>query len=470
MRKKMISFNRKLSWVFSVVAMALISLGYLMTRLGINRALYQSIHTYLGYAYTALLSVHFVLSLNVMSLPWRTLLTEPLKILEEWTLTRITQRVSAWLLLVGSVLMVATGLGWNDEVLWTIVQFTPHVQYDLIVTVALALHIITGIKSMMARNRTKIPFGNKSVGLLGIILILTVVFVDFGLGRDVRVDLGDDAVYPNDYVDPDNTSPRRIGSFRLGYVFSGDTKEFRFDPNEVNTTRPDIFKPGYFSVFDVLVHIAKKGEIELEYHYDEKLNTHVIDRMDGVNDWWYEIYFSGGWPEANFYRMDHYPWKDDSDLTFFPTTPERVDERLTIFREEIIRLEENDGKVIIPNVYISGILDRWEYRNVEVRAHNTRPEMFQLGVITALDVILSIGDTGEMNYTLQWYETIGTADVVKSYWVESINGDSAEGRCGFVHEEGSIARLDRGGNHIHLPSDIKVLNSPQYAWWFYICI
>ena len=147
-----------------------------------------------------------------------------------------------------------------------------------------------------------------------------------------------------------------------------------------------------------------------------------------------------------------------------------MDKRYIIFRDEVLKLETNNGKVIIPNVYVSGILDKWQYRDVEVISHNVRSDMFQPGVITALDVILSLGDIGEMNYTMQWYEVIGTADLVKSYWVESINGDSAEGRCGFVHEEGSIMRFDRGGNHIHLPSDVKVLNSPDYAWWFYICV
>ncbi len=471
LRKKLVSFNRKLSWVFTIIAVAILSLGYLMTRIGIDRALYQPIHTYLGYAYAILLVLHFILSLTVIGYPWRSLISDPWKIMEGWTLTRVVQRISAWVLLIGSALMVATGLGWNDEILWNIVSFTPHVQYDVIVSGALALHIVTGLKSALARNRVSLPQSNKVIGILGLLLVITAVYADLGLGRDTTVDLGDtDTVFPEEYTDPENTTPRRQGSFRLGYQFSGSTQVYRFNPEEVNTTRPDIFKPGYFSVFDVLVHVAEKGEIDLEYHFDENLNTHVIDKMNGEREWWYEIYFSGGWPESNFYRMDHWPWKDGASLTFFPTTPERVDERHTIFRDEMIRLEENDGKVIIPDVYISGIYDRWQYTDVEVTAHNVRSDMYQPGVITALDVILSIGDTGEMNYTLQWYEQIGTADIVKSYWVESINGDAAEGRCGFVHEEGSITRLDRGGNHIHLPSDIKVLNSPEYAWWFYICI
>ena len=373
--------------------------------------------------------------------------------------------------LISSAIMVITGLGWNDEALWKIISFTPHVQLDLIISVSLSLHIVTGLKSAIARNRIQLLKGNKLIVLIGLLLVLTAIYTDFGLGRDISINLGgSEIIYPEEYGDSDNTTPSRIGTFRLRYMFSGSSKVFRFDPSQVNTTRPDIFKAGYFSVFDVLVHVSEKGELDLEYHFDENLNTHVIDKLNGERDWWYEIYYSGGWAESNFYRMDHYPWKDGASLTFYPTAPERVDERYIIFRDEVLRLETNNGKVIIPNVYVSGILDKWQYRDVEVIPHNMRSDMFQPGVITALDVILSLGDIGEMNYTMQWYEVIGTADLVKSYWVESINGDSAEGRCGFVHEEGSIMRFGLGGNHIHLPSDVKVLNSPDYAWWFYICV
>lgn len=449
----------------------MLSLGYLMTRINLDRVLIQPVHKYLGFSYVLLLVLHLILSFKVVGYPWRSIIADPWKLMNEWTFTRVVQRVSAWTLLLSSALMVVTGLGWDNEVLWKIISFTPHVQIDLIISVSLALHIITGLKSAVARNRIQLFNGNRVIGLIGLVLVLTAVYTDFGLGRDLSVNLGgSEIIYPEEYGDSDNTTPRRIGAFRLGYMFSGSSKVFRFDPGRVNTTRPDIFKPGYFSVFDVLVHASVKGELDLEYHFDENLNTHVIDKMNGERDWWYEIYYSGGWAESNFYRMDHYPWKDGAKLTFYPTTPEQVDNRHIIFRDEVLRLEENDGKVIIPNVYVSGILDRWQYSDVEVKPHDVRSDMFQPGVITALDVILSLGETGEMNYTTQWYEVIGTASIVKSYWVESINGDAAEGRCGFVHEEGSIMRLDRGGNHIHLPSDVKVLNSPDYAWWFYICV
>ena len=59
---------------------------------------------------------------------------------------------------------------------------------------------------------------------------------------------------------------------------------------------------------------------------------------------------------------------------------------------------------------------------------------------------------------------------MKSYWIEAINDDTSVGRCGFVYEEGSNRYQGFNGNHIHIPSDSRVLNSPEYVEWFWICI
>jgi hypothetical protein len=465
----LISLNRTISWIFSVVAVLSLSIGYIMARLNIDRAIIQPVHIYLGYGYFALLLAHFLLSLTVIGFNWKSIFADPYSLFNEWTATRGLQRVSGWILLFGSALMILTGLGFDDGILWKIISFTLHVQIDQFVALGLIIHLAVGVKSALARRRIRLP--NRALTLLTIALVMGVTLVDFGLVTGNTIALGpSDIVFPEDYTDPVNTMPRRVDQIRLGRVLSGISTVYTFDPDDVNTTRPDIFNPGYFSVFDILVHVAERDDIELEYHFDEALNTFVIDKLMGGREWWYEVYYDGGWPESNFYRMDHYPWKDGASLTFYETTPEQVDKRHLVFRDEVRRLEENGGKVIIQNVYISGILDLWEYDDVEVTAHNVRPDMFKPGVITAIDVILSLADTRGLNYTVQWYESIGDARLVKNYWVESINGDSASGRCGFVHEEGSVSNMNRGGNHIHLPSDIKVLTCPEYAWWFYICV
>jgi len=111
-----------------------------------------------------------------------------------------------------------------------------------------------------------------------------------------------------------------------------------------------------------------------------------------------------------------------------------------------------------------------EFEDVEVKANNLRSDMFRNGTITAIDVIQTLGEEKLIDYELKWYEEIGTARIVKNYWVEGINGDTHSGRCGFVYEAGDTRFTGFSGNHIHLPSDIRVINSPEYLHYFWICI
>ena len=137
---------------------------------------------------------------------------------------------------------------------------------------------------------------------------------------------------------------------------------------------------------------------------------------------------------------------------------------------EVNRTRENEGKIIIPLVKLEGKSFNLKFEDVEVTAHNLRLDVFMKDTITAIDVIQTLGDKGLIDYELMWYEEIGTARIVKNYWVESINEDANFGRCGFVYEVGDTRLEGFNGNHIHLPSDIRVINSPEYVYYFWICI
>ena len=93
--------------------------------------------------------------------------------------------------------------------------------------------------------------------------------------------------------------------------------EFAFDADAVTTLRPDIFQPGHFSTFDVLTHLAKRGDFDLDYHFDESMDTHVVDSINGQGDWWYRALYSGGWYESNVFRMDMYPYKDGTHIRMY---------------------------------------------------------------------------------------------------------------------------------------------------------
>ncbi|MDW7740516.1 MAG: hypothetical protein SCJ97_10775 [Bacillota bacterium] len=96
--------------------------------------------------------------------------------------------------------------------------------------------------------------------------------------------------------------------------------------------------------------------------------------------------------------------------------------------------------------------------------------MFQPGVIIAIDTILSLGEADLLSYDLQWYESIGTAGLVKSYWVERINIDQSAGRCRSVYEAVDELFCFFKGYHNHIPSDIRVINSPAFLEYFWIFI
>ena len=280
------------------------------------------------------------------------------------------------------------------------------------------------------------------------------------LNADCQVDFADLAILASQWL-ADASQPREQGS-----IIIQDIGNFQFDPASVDTTRPDIFKPGHFSIFDILVHLHKQGHIQLDCHFSDTMNTHVIDSINGTPNWWYVAYYDGGWRENNVFRMDHYPYKDKMTINIQPSDSIKLDNVYSAFVEEIQRKQDNDDQVIIPVVTIRGKTFRLTFNDVLVVPHNLRSDTFQEGVITVMDVIMSLADQGKITYDLQWYDSIGTAGIVRSYWVERINEDQASGACGFVYETGTISTSR--DNHIHIPSDWRVINSPGYGLWFWI--
>jgi hypothetical protein len=113
-------------------------------------------------------------------------------------------------------------------------------------------------------------------------------------------------------------------------------------------------------------------------------------------------------------------------------------------------------------VIIRGPTTDLVFHDIEVKSHNLRNDIFKNSVITGIDVILTLSNENKLSHKLQWYDSLGSTRVVKSYWIDGINNDISYGRCGFVYEPGSYIFDGFKGNHIHLPSDSSVINSPEY--------
>ena len=168
-----------------------------------------------------------------------------------------------------------------------------------------------------------------------------------------------DATSPTKGEPPSYTLPTKEGAWTPPESHAGDlptgegsiriegSGEFIFDAVQVKPIRTDVFQPEHFSLFDILIHLDERGDIALDYHFGEAMDTHVIDAIDGKGGWWYEAYYSNGWPEANAFRMDMYPYKNNTSIVMASARGARLEGIYQTFREEVDRLAQNGGQIII---------------------------------------------------------------------------------------------------------------------------
>jgi hypothetical protein len=169
--------------------------------------------------------------------------------------------------------------------------------------------------------------------------------------------------------------------------------------------------------------------------------------------------------------MDHYPYKLGSVVRIIRRQLGFLNDVHAAFREEVDRLAANGGRVVIPELEVSSPAGDWSFEQVEVTPHDVRSDVLQPGTVTALDALLSLEDQGKLPVVgLTWYDAIGPADPVDSFWVEVIGDARASGGCGFVYETGPRKFSGFSGSHIHIPADVRVTLSPEYALWFWICL
>jgi len=252
------------------------------------------------------------------------------------------------------------------------------------------------------------------------------------------------------------------------------------DPSAVKTLRPDVFRPGHLSVFDLVARLAEQGTIQATYRLDPAMNTHVIESLNGRVGWWYDAHYPGGKFERTTIRMDHYPVKDGMKILLYLEQPDRLAAIYTNFRDEVARLATNGGLVVVPEVVIRGPRGTLTFRDVPVTAHDARGDVFQPGVIAALDVLLSLGELGNLSgLRLTWRTRMGETAPVESYYLDLIAGANfsteAVSPCAFVYDVGAEGLTEFKPPHghmaaqIHLSLDLHVLVSPEHVKWAWVC-
>jgi len=81
--------------------------------------------------------------------------------------------------------------------------------------------------------------------------------------------------------------------------------------------------------------------------------------------------------------MDLYPYKDKMTLKTLQTTEEYLESVYETYRDEVTRLNENDGVLVAPEVIIEGKDETMVFENVEIKAHNLNHIPSDVRVITS---------------------------------------------------------------------------------------
>ncbi|MCZ7557724.1 MAG: hypothetical protein M5R41_15100 [Bacteroidia bacterium] len=298
-----------------------------------------------------------------------------------------------------------------------------------------------------------------------------------------------------------NATAIRPATQSSAVVIRGNT--YTFDPADyrIQTLRPDIFAEGHYSLFDVLIAVARRNGHSVALHWDADCMTHFIDSVDGIaGDFWYHFSYDAGSGTAN--ELQHRRQIRWDELLYQPgawvrlVVGEAVSELKQEYREEIQRQRQYGH--MIPQVRIAinpsnyhgnppesnRITVTRNWRDVTVSAHDLRAEgsdslyrsPFQPGVVTAMDVLFSLRAQGLLDVVGTAYFTHLAGKVMESYRVRSLGFPDAglahaSGRQGFVYTtgNGSFTRLANDADakqHVH--ADIHVIHAPDFAVWRWI--
>ncbi|MHA2081935.1 MAG: hypothetical protein ACW99H_12405, partial [Candidatus Thorarchaeota archaeon] len=334
MRSPRVFIHRYISWVLVAVSVSTIITGYTLSRgLLPDFVIVSYLHRvsellFIGLivAHIAYTLVHFKLSLR------KTAGKIGLYQKNSIYFMRLAQRISSWVIVFAAMGMILTGLNgyaFFAQSVEDIIPFAPHRIFDVLLVSAIIVHVVIGVRFALMRRRVRAKVARRFTMFLTVSLLL----VAFSLN-----------IPTSTLETPQDPDDRPLDS-----QINVDLTRYSFNSADVQTVRPDIFLPGSFSMFDVLVHLDFLGKVELEYHFNESMNTHVIDSLNGEPTWWYQVIYSGGWIERNVYRMDHYVWKPETSLKFIRINKDRLDTIYRSYAEEVARTEIGGGQLVIPS-------------------------------------------------------------------------------------------------------------------------
>jgi len=103
--------------------------------------------------------------------------------------------------------------------------------------------------------------------------------------------------------------------------------EFSFNPTDINTMRSDVFADQEFSVFDIVAGLGQSSQIDLAYHFNESTDSYVIDSINGIENWWYNVSDASGAINNDNIYMDKYKFDEAYAFALVRITAEQFTAR-----------------------------------------------------------------------------------------------------------------------------------------------
>ena len=263
MRVNWLKVHRVSSWVIVLLAFTSILLGYISSNRLLNPYVFWlTIHVVIVWILVVTSIFHVILTLKYLKLKVRKMITRIQN--EKATnihLLRLIQRITSWGIVILSFLTLISGLKyyeWFAVIFGDFFLFSWHLNYDLLLAIFVIIHVMVGSKFFLTRKKIRHWSADLFVILLGISLVITTLIINT----------------------PSRLPPYQV---RIG------NETYNFNPDEINTSRPDLFQNGNFSPFDVLLHLDLTGKLNITYHFNATMDTYVIDSLNGKTNYWYYI-------------------------------------------------------------------------------------------------------------------------------------------------------------------------------------
>ncbi|MCK4567291.1 MAG: hypothetical protein KAU48_08280 [Candidatus Thorarchaeota archaeon] len=133
-----------------------------------------SLHLVFEWGFILLLLFHVLYTLIYIKISSFRLLKNPRL---HWL--RITQQITKWLILIFAGLVILSGISYYEIILVNLIPFSQHHRFDLFLIISIIFHVMVSAKLALNRHRIKGKGVDIALILIGLILLLITVLLQF---------------------------------------------------------------------------------------------------------------------------------------------------------------------------------------------------------------------------------------------------------------------------------------------------